>query len=79
MLVITRKVEEQIIIDDQISIVVLEIEGQRVKLGIEAPKEVTIYRQELYEAIQEENRLAVSQKVETSLLQQFMSQFLKKN
>ena len=79
MLVITRKVEERIIINDQISVVVLEMDGQRVRLGVEAPKSVSIYRQELYDAIQEENRLAVQKTAEISLLEQLMSQFLKKN
>lgn len=79
MLVITRKLKERIIINDQISVVVLEIDGQRVKLGVEAPKPVSIYRQELYDAIQQENRLAVQQAAEISLLEQVMSQIFKKN
>lgn len=79
MLVITRKLEERIIVDDHISIVVLEMEGQRVKLGIEAPKEVAIYRQEVYDAIQEENQLASAHAPEASLLKQWVFQLLKKN
>ncbi len=79
MLVITRKAKERIVINDQISVVVLETDGQRVKLGVEAPKEVSIYRQEVYEAIQEENRLAAQQLSEKPLWEQWMSQFLKKN
>lgn len=79
MLVITRKLEERIILDDRISIAVLEMDGQRVKLGIDAPKEVAIYRQEIYEAIQEENQLAVNQAPEVSLLKQWVSQILKKS
>lgn len=78
MLVITRKPEERIIISDQISIVVLEADHQRVKIGIEAPKEISIYRQELYEAIQAENRLAVKNSEEFSLLEQWMSRVFKR-
>lgn len=78
MLVITRKPEERIIINDQISIVVLEADHQRVKIGIEAPKEISIYRQELYEAIQFENRLAVEKSGEFSLFEQWMSRMFKR-
>ena len=79
MLVITRRLKEKIIINDQISIVVLESDGQRVKLGIEAPKEVAVYRQEVYDAIQAENRLAMQQSGERSLIEQLMAHFSKKS
>lgn len=58
MLVITRKVNEAIILDGGIKIVVIGLEGGRVKLGIEAPKDVGIYREELIEAVKNENQLA---------------------
>ena len=58
MLALTRKKEESIIIGDNIEVKVLEIEGDRVRLGIEAPREVTIHRQEIYLQIQEENKAA---------------------
>lgn len=60
MLVLSRKLNESIIIDGEIEIVVLATEGDTVKLGITAPKEVSIFRKELYEAIQESNRAAAS-------------------
>lgn len=52
MLVLTRKKNESIIINDDITIVVVEIRGDKVRLGIEAPKEVPVHRKEVYEAIQ---------------------------
>jgi carbon storage regulator len=47
MLVLTRKPGEQIVIDEQITVTVLELQGNRIRLGIEAPKEVPIERKEL--------------------------------
>lgn len=58
MLVLTRKKGESIMIGDQIEIVILGTEGDTVKLGIQAPKQVQVYRREIYEAIQESNREA---------------------
>jgi len=58
MLVLTRKPDEKIMIGDDIEIVVVAVEGDRVRLGIKAPKGVSIYRGEVYEAIQQENREA---------------------
>ena len=52
MLVLSRKKNESIIINDDITITVVEIRGDKVRLGIEAPKTVTVHRQEVYEAIQ---------------------------
>lgn len=54
MLVLSRKKDEKIIIGDQITVMVIEIRGDKVRLGIDAPKEVTVHRQEVYEAIQRE-------------------------
>lgn len=58
MLVLSRKKGESIIIDGKIEVKIISIEGDLVKLGIEAPKSVAIYRQEVYKAIQEENQAA---------------------
>ncbi len=55
MLILTRKLNETIMIGDKIEISVVEIKGDHVKLGIQAPKNVKVYRQEVYLAIQEEN------------------------
>ncbi len=51
MLVLSRKVNETIIINDNIVITVVDIRGDKVRLGIEAPKDVPVHRQEVYEAI----------------------------
>ena len=57
MLVLSRKKNESIIINDHIVVTVVEIRGDKVRLGIEAPKEVSVHRREVYEAIQNQNRL----------------------
>lgn len=64
MLVITRKSGERICLGDDVTITVLEIVGSSVRLGIEAPPEVSVYRHEIYEAIQAENRAAASASVD---------------
>jgi carbon storage regulator len=51
MLVLSRKKNESIVINDDITVVVVEIRGDKVRLGIEAPKEVPVHRTEVYEAI----------------------------
>ncbi len=55
MLVLSRKIDECIMIGDQIEISVVDIKGDQVKLGISAPSAVKIYRKEVYQAIQREN------------------------
>jgi len=52
MLVLSRKKNESIVIDNDIKIVVVEIRGDKVRLGIEAPREVPVHRREVYDAIQ---------------------------
>lgn len=51
MLVLSRKKNESIIIGDQIEITIVEIRGDKVRLGIEAPREVSVHRREVYDAI----------------------------
>jgi len=58
MLVLTRKKDQTIVINDNIELTILEIQGDQVRLGINAPKNVPIHRKEVYLEIQEENRKA---------------------
>ncbi|GAA0472259.1 carbon storage regulator CsrA [Alkalibacillus silvisoli] len=58
MLVLTRKQGESIQINDDIEIKVIGIEGDQIKLGIDAPKHVDIHRKEIYQQIREENQAA---------------------
>jgi carbon storage regulator len=55
MLILTRKLGERITIGDDISVTLLEIKGSQVRLGIEAPRGIGIYRQEVYERIRQQN------------------------
>ena len=56
MLVLTRKVHQSIVIGEGIEVVVLEVRGEQVRLGIRAPKDVTVHRKEVYQQIRDENR-----------------------
>jgi len=58
MLILTRKAGQNLVIGDHITVKILEIKGDAVKIGIEAPKEVAVNRQEVYEAIRQANRAA---------------------
>jgi carbon storage regulator len=60
MLVLTRKLGESIAIDDHIKIRVVQIKGKQVRLGIEAPKDTKIHREEVYLAIQDQNKVSVN-------------------
>lgn len=55
MLVLTRKREQSIVIGEGIEVVVLEVRGEQVRLGIKAPREVAVHRKEVYELIHKEN------------------------
>lgn len=58
MLVLSRKVGESIVIRDDIKICVVDVRGDKVRLGIEAPKEVPVHRQEVYDAIKRNSHAA---------------------
>lgn len=75
MLILSRKQDESIIIDGNIEIKILEIDDGKVKIGINAPKEIEIFREELYKSIKEENIEAAKAKV--NLLE--INELFKKN
>lgn len=60
MLVLSRKKNESIVINDDITIVVVEIRGDKVRLGVEAPKEVPVHRREVFEAIRRNEAAAAN-------------------
>ncbi|WP_342600359.1 carbon storage regulator CsrA [Psychrobacillus sp. FSL H8-0483] len=68
MLVLSRKKDESIMIGDQIELKILSVDGDQVKVGIVAPKNVKVYRSEVYESIQQQNKEALN--VSKSLIEQ---------
>lgn len=78
MLVLSRKKNESIIIGDDVEIVIVDIKGDQVKIGIKAPKKVTVHRAEVYEEIQAENKKAATAPKQLNGLGNLFSQFKKK-
>lgn len=62
MLVLTRKAREQIVIGNNIKVTIVKIEGQKVRIGIDAPDEVAVHRQEIADSINSEESLSTAQK-----------------
>ena len=60
MLILSRRVNEKIVIGEDVVVSVVEVRGDQVKLGIEAPRNVKVFRQEVFDAIQEENKKAAA-------------------
>ncbi len=54
MLILTRKVQETLMIGNEMTVTVLEVKGKQVRLGIEAPRDVAVHREEIFNAIQED-------------------------
>ncbi len=75
MLILTRSIDEKIIIGDNIEITILAVQGEQVSIGIDAPRELSIHRKEVYQAIQAEN-IRAAQSIEGNLGK--ISQILKK-
>ncbi|MBQ2529780.1 MAG: carbon storage regulator CsrA [Treponema sp.] len=67
MLILSRKVDEKIKIGNDITLTIIEVHGDMVKIGVEAPKNVKIFRQEVFDAIQSENKAAAAQISEDDL------------
>lgn len=63
MLILTRRVGESLMIGDEVNVTVLGIKGNQVRIGVNAPKEVAVHREEIYQRIQEENESASGEKV----------------
>ena len=70
MLALTRKINESIIIGNNIEITVLEIRGDQVKIGINAPKSIPVYRKEIYLQILESNKEAASAEINGDVLKE---------
>lgn len=60
MLILSRKINEKICIGNNITLTIMEVRGDQVKVGIDAPKDVKVFRQEVFNAIQSENKAAAS-------------------
>lgn len=58
MLILSRKLNEKIVIGNEVEICIIEIKGDQVKLGVNAPKNVKVFRKEVFDAIQAENKAA---------------------
>ena len=58
MLILSRKINEKIMIGDDISVSIIEIRGDQVRIGVDAPRKVKVFRQEVYDAIKAENKAA---------------------
>ena len=65
MLVLSRQRDESIIIGDDVEVTIVDVRGDKVRLGITAPKSITVHRREVYEAIQREKREKEQQKKQT--------------
>ena len=71
MLILTRRVGETIIIGEEVRVTLLGVVGRQIKLGIDAPPQVVVHREEVYERIVEQNRLAVQKAGEVALEKTF--------
>jgi carbon storage regulator len=77
MLVLARRLNESIMIGDDIEIVVIDIKGDQVKLGIRAPKRISVHRKEIYEEIKKENIAAVDSRFKPEELKELSELFKK--
>ena len=77
MLVLTRKVGESIKINEDVKITVIDVKGKNIRLGIDAPRETKIYREEVFLRIKEENKSAASPKFDLGKVSKLMKDKLK--
>ena len=73
MLALSRKRGEALVINNNIEITVLDVKGDQIKIGINAPKEIPVYRKEVYEQIQQSNREAMTKQTPEALNNLFNS------
>ncbi len=59
MLILTRRSGESLYLGDNIKVTVLSVQGKQIKLGLDVPKDMTVYREEVYKRVQEQNKLAI--------------------
>ena len=78
MLILSRKIDEKIRIGDDIIITLIDVHGDQVKIGVEAPKAVKVFRQEVFDAIQMENKAAMVKENEDNNAISALSKLLKK-
>jgi carbon storage regulator len=79
MLVVTRKLDESIVIGNEIEVVVLRIDRHAVRIGVKAPRQISVHRKEIFEEIREANiAAAASQEVEIAALQRLIGDVQKK-
>ncbi|WP_432633242.1 carbon storage regulator CsrA [Brachyspira sp.] len=80
MLVLSRKINQSIVIGDNIEIMLVDIRGDQIKLGINAPKTVKIFRKEVYEEVENQNREAAKSTIEElNILSSFVKNKLGNN
>ncbi len=77
MLVLARKLNESIMIGDNIEVVVIDIKGDQVKLGIKAPRKITVHRKEIYQEIKQENIAAMGSEFNPEKLRDLSELFKK--
>ncbi|MGD8190281.1 carbon storage regulator CsrA [Brevibacillus ginsengisoli] len=79
MLVLTRKKNESIMIGDSIEIKIIGVEGDSVRIGIDAPRDINVHRKEVYSAIKEENQIASQTKIDWSTMNRWLHQSQEKS
>lgn len=66
MLILTRRVGESVVIGDDVTVTVLGVKGNQVRIGVDAPREVSVHREEIFERIQQENENPVINRAATA-------------
>lgn len=77
MLVLTRKKNQKIMIGDDIELTIVDIKNEQIKLGVSAPRHVKVFRKEVYDAIQEENKAATQADISMEKLKTLSNLFKK--